>query len=160
MPHVCSNNYVYTDYNGVVTTHCPCELSIHPNHVHSFLGEPIKIDEISHNEYCSKCQETITCSHTYNDSYLYRNTTNHYAYCACGAIKSQGRVITSGGNTCLLCNGRVETGFVVIESNNADYVTENGSYILPNGITVLAEADVEAYLNGTLRFYRQGEVAA
>lgn len=44
--------------------------------------------------------------------------------------------------------------------NAADYVTENGSYILPNGITVLAEADVEAYLNGTLRFYRQGEVGA
>lgn len=29
----------------------------------------------------------------------------------------------------------------------------NGSYILPNGIIVLVEEDVEAYLNGTLVFY-------
>lgn len=101
-----------------------------------------------------------TCSHVYNDSYLYRNTTNHYAYCACGAMKSQGHAVKSGERYCLLCGGLVDIGFVVPESNAVDYVTENGSYILPNGITVLAEADVEAYLNGTLRFYRQGEVAA
>ena len=32
-------------------------------------------------------------------------------------------------------------------------MTANGSYILPNGIVVLADADVEAYINGTLEFY-------
>ena len=32
-------------------------------------------------------------------------------------------------------------------------ITENGSYIRPDGIIVLADADVEAYLNGMLVFY-------
>ena len=29
----------------------------------------------------------------------------------------------------------------------------NGSYILPNGIIVLVDEDIEAYENGTLVFY-------
>jgi hypothetical protein len=37
--------------------------------------------------------------------------------------------------------------------NGATKVSVNGSYILPNGIIVLEDADVEAYLNGTLVFY-------
>ena len=32
-------------------------------------------------------------------------------------------------------------------------VSANGSYILPNGIVVLVDEDIEAYLNGTLIFY-------
>ena len=32
-------------------------------------------------------------------------------------------------------------------------VTLNGSYILPNGIIVLVDEDIEAYFNGTLVFY-------
>ena len=32
-------------------------------------------------------------------------------------------------------------------------VSLNGSYILPNGVIVLVDEDVEAYLNGTLVFY-------
>lgn len=35
--------------------------------------------------------------------------------------------------------------------------TENGSYILPNGIIVLVPEDEEAYFNGTIEF-RTGEV--
>lgn len=31
--------------------------------------------------------------------------------------------------------------------------TDNGSYILANGTTILVEEDVEAYLDGTLVFY-------
>ncbi|MBQ7828700.1 MAG: hypothetical protein IJ345_00305 [Clostridia bacterium] len=35
--------------------------------------------------------------------------------------------------------------------------TENGSYILPNGIIVLVEEDIEAYMDGSLVFY-SGEI--
>ena len=35
---------------------------------------------------------------------------------------------------------------------NKEYVTENGSYKLYNGVTYLVEQDVEAYLNGSLVF--------
>lgn len=43
--------------------------------------------------------------------------------------------------------------FATITPDNAAKVSVNGSYILPNGIIVLVDEDVEAYLNGTLVFY-------
>ena len=39
-------------------------------------------------------------------------------------------------------------------------VTENGSYILPGGIHMLVDEDIEAYLNGTLEFIVPGQVSA
>ena len=36
---------------------------------------------------------------------------------------------------------------------NAQKVTLNGSYLLPNGIPVLVDEDIEAYLNGILVWY-------
>ncbi len=48
--------------------------------------------------------------------------------------------------------------FGTLDSIPSDYPhTENGSYILPNGIIVLVPEDEEAYLNGTLVF-RTGEI--
>lgn len=37
-------------------------------------------------------------------------------------------------------------------------VSVNGSYILDNGIVVLVDEDIEAYLNGTLQFYYPEDV--
>ena len=34
----------------------------------------------------------------------------------------------------------------------------NGSFILPNGVIVLEDEDLEAYLNGTLFFYDKDKV--
>ena len=45
-----------------------------------------------------------------------------------------------------------------ITPNNAAKVSVNGSYILPNGIIVLVDEDVEAYLNGTLVFYDRDDL--
>ena len=42
--------------------------------------------------------------------------------------------------------------------NSITQVTSNGSYILPNGIIVLVDADIEAYLNGTLVFYDKDDL--
>ena len=36
--------------------------------------------------------------------------------------------------------------------DNVLYVTENGSYILSNGIIVLVEEDIDSYKEGTLVF--------
>lgn len=36
---------------------------------------------------------------------------------------------------------------------NCNMVSTNGSYILPNGVIVLVEEDIESYLDGTLEFY-------
>lgn len=37
-------------------------------------------------------------------------------------------------------------------------VSINGSYILPDGTIMLANEDIEAYLNGTLVFYDKNNV--
>lgn len=39
-----------------------------------------------------------------------------------------------------------------ILNNNKEYVTENGSFKLFNGVTYLVEKDIETYLNGSLVF--------
>ena len=36
-------------------------------------------------------------------------------------------------------------------------ITENGSYIRPDGIIVLVDEDVQAYLNGELIFYNPSD---
>ena len=61
---------------------------------------------------------------------------------------------------CLLCGGFAETGFIQlnINSSSVNNVTLNGSFILPNGVIVLQDEDIEAYLNGTLVFYNKNEV--
>ena len=43
--------------------------------------------------------------------------------------------------------------FVQVPWQSIQKVTVNGSYILPNGIIVLVDEDIEAYENGTLVFY-------
>ena len=66
----------------------------------------------------------------------------------------------SGGKryaTCLVCGGLAERGFVQLNALSAEvhYVTDNGSYILPNGVIVLVDEDTELYLNGTLEFHKK-----
>lgn len=41
---------------------------------------------------------------------------------------------------------------IVIQGNNVFPMSINGSYILPNGVIVLADDDFEDYINGTLVF--------
>ncbi len=62
--------------------------------------------------------------------------------------------------TCLLCGGLAEMGFVqwTINSSAVTKVTINGSFILPNGVVVLEDEDLDAYLNGTLVFYDKDKV--
>ena len=45
-----------------------------------------------------------------------------------------------------------------INSASVTQVSVNGSYILPSGIIVLVDEDLDAYLNGTLVFYDKDKV--
>ena len=45
-----------------------------------------------------------------------------------------------------------------INSASVTKVSINGSYILPSGIVVLVDEDLDAYLNGTLVFYDKDKV--
>lgn len=98
-------------------------------------------------------------SHSYIDSYRPHNETQHRAYCECGDFILQGHIVSSTAagevtSTCILCNAIVEMGFVVT-NNNSICLSENGSYILPNGIIVIVDADIEALMNGTLIFNKE-----
>ena len=56
----------------------------------------------------------------------------------------------------MLCRGMAGGGLLNSIPGDLPH-TENGSYILPNGIIVLVPEDEEAYLNGTLEF-RTGKI--
>lgn len=63
---------------------------------------------------------------------------------------------------CLYCGAAIEIGgngpIIPIPGSTNLMVTDNGSYIMENGIYVIVEDDLEAYLNGTLVFHLLGEV--
>ncbi len=92
--------------------------------------------------------------------WLYKNDTTHYQKCVdchheeTGAHVVKVNTVVNNVGRCLLCNGLVnfDNGFGQI-IHNVQKVSINGSYILSNGIIVLVDEDVEAYLNGTLVFY-------
>ena len=103
--------------------------------------------------------------HSYGHHFQPNNKSTHWNCCACGDkfaqahVKAQGSV--GGGNLdqyCKYCGAYLGLGPGTLDGVYTDYPhTENGSYILPNGIIVLVPEDEEAYLNGTLEF-RTGEI--
>lgn len=102
-------------------------------------------------------------AHNYDYEYSLYSDTKHKAFCACGEYRFEPHVVVSGGallaKPCLLCGQLVDTGFGQIIKPNSigGMTTVNGSYIMHNGIIVLDERDIEAYFNGTLVFFKQGE---
>ena len=95
--------------------------------------------------------------HTYDMSHEWVSDKIHTATCVCGESKSEGHVVSAtafpinGRKICLLCRGLASEGFSQMAVGSLPH-TENGSYITPDGITVLADEDIEAFLNGTLEF--------
>ena len=109
---------------------------------------------------CELCGEVHV--HEYTE-YEYYSNTQHVAKCPCGEIGTDFSAHTVGGGIgrfkkCIFCGGLVDTfsGPNQLEST-INMVTANGSYILPNGVIVLVDEDIEAYLNGTLVFYNRGD---
>lgn len=124
-----------------------------------------------------RCVNTVTGlgytfyeAHT-NVRYITYDNTYHYTGCACGHISSkQQHIVTPTGpryGICMACNNEVPIGNGTISPwGNGDasvdgisdfegqILTENGSYMLPSGVIVLAPADVEAYLKGELIYRR------
>ena len=60
---------------------------------------------------------------------------------------------------CIICNGfiNINTGIFDILPNSITKYSINGSFILPNGVVVLVDEDIEAYMNGTLIFRNNDE---
>lgn len=98
-------------------------------------------------------------THDYTDRYVNATKTMHRSYCICGANCLQPHVVESGsyssGNKyalCIACKALVTVGMSYHQSIGELPHSENGSFILPDGIIVLVDEDIEAYFNGTLEF--------
>lgn len=96
---------------------------------------------------------------------VYINGNLHRETCSCGrtVLASHSVLFDDIENgryaNCLGCGRRLDLtkDDANIIHGSTNMRTENGSYILPNGIVVLVQADLEAYENGTLQFYNVGE---
>lgn len=108
---------------------------------------------------------TYVHTHTY-DSWIYYNRISHIECCSCGATGSETEVhyvkaseIKNNKAKCLGCNKTLDltSDMAMTCSNNTKY-SINGSYILPSGIIVLVDEDMDAYNNGILEFYNSDEL--
>jgi hypothetical protein len=145
LSHGHSNNYgVTTIDNDVPTTNFYC---YHDCHISTYSNSGI---------------------HSYTDHYALHSSQKHKAYCACGEYVLRPHAVEAGsthtfhGHTyasCVDCGALVDLGttIVVVEGiDNQDLlITDNGSYVLPNGILIIVEDDLEDYFSGTLSFHRQ-----
>lgn len=113
--------------------------------------------------YCGCGLHTV---HNYYDHYATFSPMQHRAYCACGSFTLQphaadySRSYVFLGHTyapCISCGTTIDLGggggpIVPGQGFNGQMVTDNGSYIMSNGIYVIVEEDLESYLAGTLVF--------
>ena len=96
--------------------------------------------------------------HSYGSPYVWYDYTQHYETCSCGATHLQAHAVNGpiGPNqhygTCIFCGGSALIGIVGPLGNRSYPTTINGSYILPNGVIVLVDEDIDSYMNGTLVF--------
>ncbi|MBR2380945.1 MAG: S8 family serine peptidase [Clostridia bacterium] len=119
-------NYINDSVEGTINIEIDC-----PPHTHEYIG------------------------------WTYYSPTQHIECCECGQkgtqkgshIVQEGSVVNYKG-ICMYCRATV----FLLDNHFPDLMSVtrysiNGSYILPNGIIVLVDEDIEAYENGTLVFY-------
>lgn len=119
------------------------------------------LDSALHTGQCA-CGNVITEEHSYEE-FAYYNARSHTATCKCGYQRTLAHWVrpTSGRYAnCVDCGALIDLGGTITPVNpfNIRKVSVNGSYILPNGIAVIVDADEEAYRNGTLVFYDPSDV--
>lgn len=109
--------------------------------------------------------------HTHSYTMQYYNYKWHKLTCECGQTTGstqvhtilQSEIINGRYATCLGCNHLLDlnSDMALVGGINSVSVTQvsiNGSYILPSGIIVLVDEDLDTYLNGTLVFYDKDKV--
>ena len=183
-PHSCSNNYVvqtYNDENEVVSSYYCYEHKdiITYDHVcdYTYSSTPLVSTDVNYHNYhtghchCTKTnliQHNLTseivctecnyqCEHSYN--YTCLNDLRHRGVCRyCTHIKISPHVFRAGSRTCLECYAIIADGLIVYPNSAPIAYSINGSYVMGNGCIVLVPEDEASYFNGTLIFYKAGEV--
>lgn len=98
--------------------------------------------------------------------YLYHDNHSHIKYCSCGTYLTEGHYIRQADIVdnryarCLGCRARLDLfeDYANTIMSAITRVSINGSYVLPSGIVVLVDEDVQAYLDGTLVFYHPDNI--
>lgn len=118
------------------------------------------IDTNNHLKTCTLCNLYLIEVHNYSEYQRY-SSAMHINACKCGKVNGSPSPhivklsdVTLNIGHCMYCGAKVMLGddFVQVPFSTQK-VTINGSYILPSGIIVLVDEDIEAYENGTLVFY-------
>lgn len=126
------------------------------NHIRTCTtcGYKSSVSHSNSNHYCIYCN-AYTNTHDFGAPYTWLNIYNHQATCCCGETTTQAHAVKSGTTKCLLCGGNAGSGIVQMNvmSNGVRFVSAKGSFITNEGIIVLVEEDIEAYLNNELEFY-------
>ena len=151
--HICANNvtglsYSFLEEHTWVSGVCSgCDYE----HPHTYVSG-----------VCTGCG--YAHPHTY--TYKYKTGILHTKTCVCGLTSTERHFVNSSQiidgryATCLGCKMMLDLSIdnPTILPTAASKVSVNGSYILPNGIVVLVEEDIEAYMNGTLVFYDRDDL--
>ena len=175
LQHEHTNNYVISsmaDNTNTLSYHCydDEDLTVFTHHCNFFVYYNSPHD---HEGFC-RCGNSCLAPHTFdnnvclecgfihNHTYYYTpfNSTHHKSTCECGQEILEPHVLRAnvgGGliSRCIFCNAPVITSPLTLLSHQITYVSANGSYILPDGIIVLVDQDIEAFLAGTLTFYNR-----
>ena len=114
---------------------------------------------------------SLSYNHIHSYTMQYYNYKWHKLTCECGQTTGSTQVHTilqseiANGRyaECLGCHHLLDlnSDMALVRGINSASVTKvsiNGSYILPSGIVVLVDEDLDAYLNGTLVFYDKDKV--
>lgn len=178
--HSHSDNYgVTTITNNIPTTEYYCyddyRILTYTPHVHSYNSHFEPYTNIQHKVYCS-CGEYVlnnhsifmgSCkfcgephtTHDYSDHFVHETNSTHKSYCICGEYSIEPHVVSSGAYAsgvkyaiCLACGGLATVGMTHHQTIGELPSSENGSFILPNGVIVLVDEDMKAYFSGTLEF--------
>lgn len=179
--HTHTNNYGVTSItNNVPTTNYYC----YDNNLitivnHDFTYNYTSSSDLAHRAFC-ECGESKlqlhnmvsnVCSecgysHVHEfDEWEYYSHIAHIAVCDCGetgvtrAHIIRASEIVDNKAICLECEHLLDLRFdmAMTYSNDIKY-SINGSYILPSGIVVLMDEDIDSYFAGTLLFYKEDEI--
>ena len=151
-----AHNLTYPDYNPVFHRE-ECEDCSYMDFKSHEYTNFLSYTSTNHDVACA-CGATTTEAHY---AYRYKSLDNslHTVYCECGQEWTSPHVVESGSYTggnkyalCLGCRALVTVGMTLHPTTNDLPRSANGSFILPNGVIVLVNEDIEAYFNGTLEF--------
>ena len=103
-------------------------------------------------------EQVFTCEHDY--AYVSLGENGHRTTCVCGETRVESHAVNASEAlgryaNCICCGYRVNllTGPIISPLNSTYLISENGSYVLQNGVIVLVEEDYTSYINGVLIFY-------